>query len=391
MEKVTCHRARLLMQAPGRWIQNGFACVSQGRILEIGTLGKKQPPGILVDHGAGILMPALVNAHTHLSLSSLHGRLDTSKGFLCWVESLIRERSQLSLQEAQRSAQEAMGALRAMGVGLVGEFGPFFPIQEQLLAQGLEGVVWEEFLGGEREVLPPAQTCPGILLSLAGHAPHTTSPLLLRRLKTLCSRLGLPFSMHLAESQQEVEFLQTGRGDWALLLEKRGLEFRNWDCFGATPVALAQRLGLLGPGTLLVHLIHVSQEEVGLLARSRVGVCVCPRSNWNLHKALPRLPQFLEAGLSPALGTDSLASVESLSLFEEMRFTACQFPELKPTDILRMATLNGARALGRPDLGMLEEGHSARMIYVELDAPDPPRAEETLLYDLPQRIQPVGW
>lgn len=389
--QITCHKARLIMQSPGKWISDGCVWVLQGRILEVGTQGKRSFHSTLVDHGAGVLMPALVNAHTHLTLSALHGRLETSGGFLPWVESLIRERAELTLQEASTMAREAIRSLRETGTGLVGEFGPYFPIEEHLSLLGLEAVVWQEFLGQEREITLPSQTCPGITSSLAGHAPHTTSPRLLRKLKALCSKAGLAFCLHLAESREEVEFLRSGRGKWASFLESRQIQFRDWECFGLTPVELARRLGLLDSKTLLVHLVHVNQREVELLARSGVRVCVCPRSNWRLHKVLPRLEGFLEAGLKPALGTDSLASVESLSLFEEMQFAAWNYPDLKPSEILAMATVNGATALDRADLGVLEKGRRARMIYVELDGSKPSQLEEQLVNEPWRLVKPVGW
>lgn len=389
--EVACHKARLIMQAPGRWISNGFVAVSQGRIVEIGALGKKPPCSKIVDHGSGVLMPALVNAHTHLSLSALHGKVETSNGFVAWVESLIRERSQLSLQDALRSTSEASRTLRETGTGLVGEFGPFFPVEEKLASAGLEGVVWQEYLGEERDVSAPTQIFPGIVSSLAAHAPHTTSPKLLKKIKALCLQWDLPFSLHLAESREEVEFLQSGQGTWASFLESRGFQFSHWECFGLSPVALAQKLDLLDPQTLLVHLVHVSWEEMELIARSGARVCVCPRSNWKLHQALPRLSQFLKAGLKPALGTDSLASVDSLNLFEEMRFTARKYPDLTPREILQMATANGAMALWRRDLGLLEKGLSAKMIYVELGASDPGGAEESLVNEPPTLVKPLGW
>ncbi len=388
---ITCHKARLIMQAPGAWIPDGFVAISQGKILEIGSLGRKPPGFKLLDHGPGILMPALVNAHTHLTLSALRGRLETSRGFLAWVESMIRERSQFSHEQALGAALKELKAFRHAGVGLVGEVGPLFPMEEHLSLWGLEGVVWHEFLGEERDVCPPSQAHPGITSSLAGHAPHTTSPKLLQKLKLLCSSSNLPFCLHLAESEEEMEFLQTAQGKWASFLESRGFDFRDWNCFGLSPVGLAHRLGLLDSETLLVHLIHVTDPEIELLAGSRVRVCICPRSNWRLHKALPPLEKFLKCGLKPALGTDSLASVETLSLFEEMSFTACHFPWLKPGEILQMATVNGARALGRPDLGVLEKWRSARMIYVEMEGSDPSRIEESLVHEAPKLIRPIGW
>lgn len=391
MSQIVSHRARLVMQAPGRWVPNGVVTVSGETIVSVEARGKKSPPGRLLDHGSGILMPALVNAHTHLTLSALKGKVDCGRGFIHWVESLLETRKRLCVDEARQSAQEAICTLKKEGVGLVGEFGPFFPLEDILLRTRIEGVIWQEFLGGDQELPTLANSHPGIVLSYAGHAPHTTSPRLLKRLKELCSELGLFFCMHLAESEEETEFLERGDGLWAEFLRSRGLDFSGWDCFGRRPVELALKLGVVDHRTLLVHLLQATSEDIGLLVEVGAKVCVCPRSNFTLHRALPRLEEFLRAGLKPALGTDSLASVDSLSMFEEMGFLAQNFPTIDPATILQMATVNGAMALGRTDLGVLEKGRSAKMIYVELEAPDTEIAQERLVSGISPIIRPAGW
>lgn len=391
MNQILSHRARLVMLAPHLWLQNGVVTTSGRMIVAVEPMGKKGPPGRLVEWGPGILMPSVVNAHTHLTLSALKGKPERSRGFVQWVQSLIEAREGLSMGDALEATREAICALKGEGVGLVGEFGPLFPVEGLLQDSGMEGIVWQEFLGPDRELPLLQSPLPGIVLSYAGHGPHTASPGLLKRLKATCSELGLPFAMHLAESIEEKEFLETGDGPWAVLLRSRGIEFSDWDCFGRTPVQLAVELGLLDEGTLLVHLLQVTSRELELLAESKAKVCLCPRSNLALHRALPDLEEFLRRGLRPALGTDSLASVDSLSMFEEMGVLAKGFPNLDPAVIMEMATINGASALGRSDLGVLEKGRLAKMVYVEVQASGPRAALELLVSGTPLPLSPVGW
>lgn len=391
MNEILSHRARLVMLTPHLWLQNGVVTTSGRMIVAVEPMGRKSPPGRLVEWGPGILMPSLVNAHTHLTLSALKGKPERGSGFVRWVQSLIEAREGLSMEDALEATREAICALKGEGVGLVGEFGPLFPVEGLLRDSGMEGIVWQEFLGPDRELPVLESRFPGIVLSYAGHAPHTASPGLLKRLKATCSGLGLRFSMHLAESMEEKEFLETGEGPWALLLRSRGIEFSHWDCFGRTPVQLAMELGLLDERTLLVHLLQVTSRELEFLAESKAKVCLCPRSNLALHRALPDLEEFLRRGLRPALGTDSLASVDSLSMFEEMGVLAKGFPNVDPAVIIEMATVNGASALGRSDLGVLEKGRLAKMVYMEVQASGPRAALELLVSGTPLPSSPVGW
>jgi len=129
-----------------------------------------------------------------------------------------------------------------------------------------------------------------------------------RRIHGVYTLAGKPFCMHMAESREEIEFLQTGKGTWADLMFAAQIDFSGWKCFGNRPVELAFKQGLLDKDTLAVHVLEVTPREVELLAESRCGVCLCPRSNWTLHGKLPDMERFLKAGIHPALGTDSLAS-----------------------------------------------------------------------------------
>ncbi|OGQ93531.1 MAG: hypothetical protein A2464_00145 [Deltaproteobacteria bacterium RIFOXYC2_FULL_48_10] len=127
-------------------------------------------------------------------------------------------------------------------------------------------------------------------------------------------------------------------------------------------------MGLLDPLTLAVHLLQVTPKDMDILARSQVKVCVCPRSNHNLHGRLPDIERMILKGIRPALGTDSLASCDSLNIWDEMAFIAKHYPGLDPRTLFSMATHNGAKALGLEHVtGTIAQGKRADFIYRPMD------------------------
>lgn len=377
------HKAGWVMVEPDVWLENGVVEVNDGRITGVGTARGRDAH---VDHGPGTILPALVNAHTHLSLSALRGKVDTTRGFVNWVRELIKKRAELSEYETWSAAgTEAVSAAES-GTGFVAEVGPVEPGASVLRDAGLAGTVFEEILGNYGDLPALPKGADGLAFSYAGHALHTTSPRVLQKLKAATSD-GL-FSLHLAEADAEVEFLATGKGVWAELLSSRHIAFSDWGPWGERPVPRAYRLGLLGPGTLATHALHTTSADVETLAVTGTSVCVCPRSNWELHGRLPKINAFLQAGLTCALGTDSLASCPTLSLFDEMAFVGERYPELSPQTILSLATVHAARAVGREDLGRIRIGHQARLLYVDLVADSASSAAANLIFG---RIGRVEW
>lgn len=373
------HRARWIMTEPGHWIENGRVVVRENRILEVGGIGASRSiDGRIIDHGDGILMPALVNAHTHISLSG-SARSHTTKGFIPWVQALIADRNHQGPEEAARTVQEGAAALKNTGTGLVGEFGPHVPVAMALKTLRILATVWIECLGNDRDLPSLPEDTRTVRHAYGGHAPHTTSPTLLKRVQAADTRLGQRFCLHLAESREEVEFLQTGQGLWADFMTHMGIDFSQWNCFGKQPVEMAFDRGLLDQNTLAVHLLEIDLKEIEALAQTGAHVCLCPRSNWALHQKLPDIQGFLKAGVQPALGTDSLASVSTLSLLDEMRFIHDRYPGLNPDVILGFGTINGARALGCPDMGSLRPGNRSAMIHVDLNVNHPKQAAEALV------------
>jgi aminodeoxyfutalosine deaminase len=386
---LTIHRARWIMVEPGQWLENGWVAIKDHRIHNV-SRGCVSPSADrrIIDHGDGILMPALVNAHTHITLSG-SARPQAINGFIPWVQALISERNRQSLEEATQTVRDGAKALKNTGTGLLGDFGPHIPITGLLESTGLYATVWLECLGNDRELPPLPESHKTICHAYAAHAPHTSSPTLLKRVQAADHRLGQRYCLHLAESQAETQFLQEGKGAWADFMTHMGIDFSNWDCFGKRPVEMALEMGLLDQNTLAVHFLEINAKEMEEFAQTGAHVCLCPRSNRTLHHKLPDIHGFLKAGIRPAMGTDSLASVSTLSLFDEMRFIAEHYPGLNPDVILRFGTVNGAAALGYPDMGSFRPGNRSSMIYVDFEAKNPKEAAEALVSTKNLKVHPI--
>ncbi|WP_373501397.1 amidohydrolase family protein [Desulfococcus sp.] len=379
------HRAGWVIAAPDRILRDGYVAVDSGRITDAGA-GADFPRNLPVtDHGPGAILPLLVNAHTHLELSALAGKVPFDRGFREWVRRLLAERAAAGPEALAAGVEKGIDALAAGGCGAVGEVSTLGITWAPLRASGLCGVWFREFLGspgdGADTAMPPSE--PLLTSAVAGHAPHTTDPAWLQRLKDVSRHSRRPFSIHLDESDDELAFLTTGRGPWADFLRERGIDFSGWAIPDVGPVQYADRLGILDEKTLAVHLIHAGRKEFDILRRRGARVCLCPRSNQNLHGRLPDLPGMIDAGLAPCLGTDSLAGTESLSMFDEMAFCARAYPGISPETILALATRNGAAALHLGDhFGSLAPGKSAGLCYLPVTASTPSALLERIVHDL---------
>ncbi|MFN3567855.1 MAG: amidohydrolase family protein, partial [Caldimicrobium sp.] len=172
-----------------------------------------------------------------------------------------------------------------------------------------------------------------------------------------------------AESVEEVEFLLTGGGPLAELLKERGQWNESFNPPRTSSVKYLDSLGLLTDKTLLIHAIHLEEEDFQILAERGTKVCLCPRSNLYTGVGFPNLPKFLKYNITLLIGTDSLASNDRLSIFEEIRTLYSYYPEVSPLALLQMATYSGAKALGFEKYGSLKEGSFANFIAVKTSIP----------------------
>jgi cytosine/adenosine deaminase-related metal-dependent hydrolase len=204
---------------------------------------------------------------------------------------------------------------------------------------------------------------------------------------------GEVLSIHVAESEEESQLLRDGTGPFKDFLIERGAWDPGWKPPGQTPVAYLERLGVLTPRTLAVHCVHLDHQDMSRLQARGVTVVTCPRSNQRLGVGTAPVPKLLSAGIPVALGTDSMASAPDVDVFTEVAFLRQDHPGLSPAAALRIATLNGARALGMAqDLGSIEEGKLAALAVVGLGDPnDDPLEAVTWSSETVAPLQQAAW
>ena len=376
-------------------IRDGRVAVDGGRVTWVGAAGDAgMPEAPARDLGPGVLLPGLVNAHCHLELSYLRGKIARRDGFVPWVEAVVSARGTVPAAAMQAAAEAGIADLIGHGTVAVADVSNTLAPVAALRASGLRALVLHELLGWDparaRSIMESAlaRIAPlgdrRVSIRLAAHAPHSVSPQLL----ALLVERGGPAGIHLAESPDEVAFLREGDGAWGAFLDRRGLGHVAFDPPGVSPVAYADAAGALHPGLIAAHCVQAGAADRELLARRGVHVALCPRSNANLGVGIPPLPELLEAGVNVCVGTDSLASVDSLDVLDDLAALHRAFPEVPARTLLRMATLNGARALGIADLGAIAPGMADALAYAPAEATvsDP----EAFLVSGEGRLRPVG-
>ena len=353
--------ARILTMNPAEpVIADGGILVDGRRIVDIGEWKRIAGHGEVADLGRVTLVPGLVNAHVHLELSPLAGRIAPGLGFPGWADRLFAEMRGPRFDE--QSVERAVASMRASGTSFVADVvgREAEAVCRALGAYALGGHLFREFSGRRRAPDLEAGACPGPW-SPSVHALYSTAPALARELKDWCSARGLPFSLHLAEVSGENELFLGLGGDFASFLRARRILPKGFETPGMSAVAYAHDLGLLDGGTLAVHCVQAGGEDVEILAASGASVCLCPRSNAYIGVGTPPALSLRAAGVPLCLGTDSLASVENLDLWQELRALRALLPADTPlTGLLETVTVAPARVLGiEGDYGCLEPGRLA--------------------------------
>jgi aminodeoxyfutalosine deaminase len=388
-------------------IADGWIEYADGRIISMGATGAGRPPGPVEDLGDVAVMPGLVNAHTHLELSGLEGRVPAAASMVEWIRTLMAARGAAARPGAAdiEPMTRAVAAMHAAGTALVGDITNGSITAPAIEAFGLGGVVFHELLGFNvadphavvrdawarveaadhlhREAAAGTTrvaTAPGCRYSVVAHAPYSVSPALFAEIGRAWREA--PLSVHLAESIEEIEFLHTGRGPFRELLEHLGVWDGRWQPPAGGPVEYLRRLGYLHPGCLVVHGVHLTAKDRALLRDLDTVLVTCPRSNAWVGAGLPPITRFYDDGLRVAIGTDSLASVGSLSMFDELAEVRRIAPEVDAARLLESATKIGAEALGFPEFGSLRPGQHAAFAVVDVPA-DVTDVEEYLVSGVP--------
>lgn len=348
---TTTLRARLVWLGPGKVLAPGeLTWDARGRLRSV-----RRARGPCLDL---LVAPGLVNAHVHLQLGPLQRQRTR---FVPWVRQLMGERASLSELAWQREAQQHLSDLLASGTTAVGEIDSSGASPALVRATGMAGRCYRELTGfhlgaEEARQLVAHRSVRGTVecgTGLSPHAPYSVSAALFRA----AHARRVPLSVHVAETEEEQEFLRAGTGPFAVLLRDLGRLPAEFRPVGVGAVEHLERLGVLGPATQLVHCQHLLRGDAERIARSGSPVVVCPGTIAWFRREAPPVPAWLRRGIVVGLGTDSAASNrEPLSMVAELARAARLWPAIHPEQLLAMATVHGAASIVRPDLGVLRRG-----------------------------------
>jgi cytosine/adenosine deaminase-related metal-dependent hydrolase len=376
---MIAHVSRWVLPVSGPPIRDGAVVVKGDRIAAVGPAAEVLTgfTGLICDHGDGAILPGLVNCHVHLEFSALAGKVPPQARWEDWLEATLTAYGALSPAEIEAGIGCGVDGLRQSGTVLVGEVTNTGASWPHLEAGPLAYHLFYECLGFdlvEAFDLPETfawfgrpEVAGTAWVSAAAHAPYSVSAALFRAVAAWNrARSGLQ-TVHLAESQAEIDFLARGDGFFEGLLKRRGRWVPDFQPPGTGAAAYLEGLGFLGPRTLTVHGTQLTAADCGRLAGTKTWLVLCPRANRYTGAGIPPVPDLLQAGVNLALGTDSLAGNWDLNLFGEMLWLHEKFPACPGALWLRLGILNGALALGRDlEFGSLEPGKQAALGFIPL-------------------------
>lgn len=357
-------------------IAGGAIAVEDGRITAVGTAAELRAASAaaVIDLPGCAIVPGLVNAHTHLELThfpawKVRKGLDyLPKSYVEWIRQVVKIRRSLLPEELEHSVREGLRLSIESGTTALGEILSDFSLAPLYGSCALTGRLFLEAIGHDpiqcdtllEKIEASLQGMRGGLLpGVSPHTPHTVSAHLFKGVQELSRRLGVPKAVHLSETLEEVSFMHDSTGPIAEVL----YPMARWEQYLPRPMRTTStryldQLGVLDGATLAVHAVHVTPADAALLKERGVTVVLCPRSNDRLFVGSAPYHLLKAAGIPLALGTDSLASNDSLSLWDEIRFLRQEAPDhFSAEELIAMATLGGARALGiEASTGSLEPG-----------------------------------
>ena len=361
------------------------------RILAIGTpadLVIQHPDAMIEDLGDVVLLPGLVNPHTHLELSDCKAGSPPACGFATWLLQLITRTANAGATLptlVDNAVAEGVSQCLRFGVTTVGDITRQSTLTRPLLGQSplrvtsygeIQALAQRRGSLEERlaAALDDAGATPRLRIGLTPHAPYTVEPAGYARCLAIARAASLPLATHLAESPDEATFLSCHTGPFRELWET----LNAWDDrvprFDGGPIRLAQSLGLLNYTTLLAHVNYCDDDELAILAGGRASVVWCPRTHRYFGHPPHRWREMLARGINVAIGTDSCASSPDLNLVDDLRLAHEQSPERPIDELWRMITVNAARAMQAEEVGRIAPGRYADFVAFPANGDDPLRS-----------------
>ena len=391
-------RARTVVTMDRAPIENGAVAISGNQIVNVGPFDELKTPnaGNTVDLGEQVLLPGLINAHCHLDYTCLRGKIPPQKSFSDWVRAINAQKSELSPEDYVASIKAGFAEAKRFGTTTVANLTAFpelipyvpVPIRTWWFAELIDVRTPEranEFVDSATEAMrSSSEHADTFALSersrrrgitalqapqwgLAPHALFTASKDLFIRCEEIAEREHILLTTHLAESREEMEMFRDGSGPLYKFLESIGRPMNDCGNKTALEVFADSTRGRVLSRWIVAHLNELTEADFGLLQKCnpKFHIVHCPRSHRYFGHHPFAFDRLRSLGFNICLGTDSLASNDTLCLFDEMRAFQKEFPTVSEEEILKMVTTNPARALQQENtLGKIRSGAFADLIAV---------------------------
>ena len=377
-------KSKYLLKDPDNIIDNGALLIDDGgkikfagRFNDIDDVGSYKT----IELGNSAIVPGFINAHTHLELTSLHKSLNGNGNFTDWIRDLVTIKKDWSESEYAVSIRNGIKNSLKSGTTTVVDITRNGIALNELLASNIRKLLFFEIINFDpdtaedtikdfKELTSGISTNDLLSIGIFPHAPYTVSDKLYRECKSVSEECGIRIATHIAETKDEIEFLTSGAGHFATLLNDFKM-LNKWKYPGLSPINYLNNIGILNNECILIHCNYLTEDEIGIIEKSKSNVVFCPRSHQFFHHKEHPFSSLKDRGINIALGTDSLASNDTLSILDEMKFIRNCYPQIEPNYIFSMGTIAGAVAIQMDDhIGQLHPGYNADAAVINFQDTD---------------------
>lgn len=367
-------KADYILPVSSSLIQKGFILIENNQIKTIGK--QTELPcdfnGQVIEFKNGVILPGFINLHSHIEYTMVPTS-DGSLSFFPWIKNLIETCKDWTLEDFLVSAKKGADLSLESGITCIADTTPIMTSLIACKEKGVRGVIYQEVFGWEQDErlilneleqkLQEAEEKKNDILKIgiSLHAPYTVSPSVWKAVMNFAEKHGYPLHCHVAESLDEKEWFLTGKGVIAGFRE-------NWDPPGISPVHFFAKTDCLSNQMICAHCVQVDEEDLKILKERQIIIAHCPRSNLLLKNGVMPLSAIIKHNVKWGIGTDSLASCQTLDLFDEMRAVIKLHPDIKINsfDLIKKVTYEHAQYLGMNSIGSLEADKKADLIIVNL-------------------------
>jgi len=334
-----------------------------------------------IDLGNSAIVPGFINAHTHLELTILHKSLNGNGNFTDWIRDLVAIKKDWSESEYAVSIRNGIENSLKSGTTTVVDITRNGIALNELLASNIRKLLFFEIINFDpdtaedtikdfKELISSISTDDLLSIGIFPHAPYTVSDKLYRECKSVSEECDIRIATHIAETEDEIEFLTSGAGHFATLLNEFKM-LNKWKYPGLSPIKHLNNIGILNNECILIHCNYLTEDEIRIIEKSKSNVVFCPRSHEFFHHKVHPFSSLKDRDINIALGTDSLASNDTLSILDEMKFIRNSYPEIEPNYIFSMGTIAGAVAIQMDDhIGQLRPGYNADVAVINFKDTD---------------------